>query len=262
MKTSLKLVTPEMAAEWLGKNIRNRKQRLRGSMLYANEIREGRWLVHHQGIAIEEGGRLVDGQHRLQAILDTGISVPLNVTINMPRGSMDAVDRGMTRTLPDVLRLEHEVDHAQRIVAIAGLLAPIVADYTLRLSAGMAMTIYRAWKPEIDWASTLPSNRKLWQAAILTAFCIAHRREPEAIEKFADAYRRAEVLREGEPLHYLYTQVLGQSRTKKMKRDQVVTWVLAILHRHINGQLIESGIRGDDSSGFDFFVGKKGGDAP
>ncbi len=45
-------------------------------------MREGHWDTTHQGIAIASDGTLVDGQHRLLAIVESGVTVRMNVTFN------------------------------------------------------------------------------------------------------------------------------------------------------------------------------------
>lgn len=74
------LVTPEIAKDWLeNRNLHNRRKSNVAARKYAKAIRSDRWKCTHEGIAFDREGFLIDGQHRLMAIVDTGIAVKLFV---------------------------------------------------------------------------------------------------------------------------------------------------------------------------------------
>lgn len=87
-------ITSEMARQWLLKNNFNRAQRPDLVADYVRQIREGRWRRTHQGIAFSEKGTLLDGQHRLFAVVEAGIAVPMLVFVNEPLENHLAVDGG------------------------------------------------------------------------------------------------------------------------------------------------------------------------
>ena len=81
IRTETILVTPEMARRWLDSNTRsNRRPSAKTVDAYAREMAAGRWLVTHQGIAFNQAGELVDGQHRLLAIIEADVNVLMMVT--------------------------------------------------------------------------------------------------------------------------------------------------------------------------------------
>jgi hypothetical protein len=68
-------VTPEMAKEWLTRNIDNRELQPGTVDGYARDMAAKNWQVTHQPIAFDDLGHLKDGQHRLWAIVKTGLSI-------------------------------------------------------------------------------------------------------------------------------------------------------------------------------------------
>jgi len=68
----------------------------------------GDWKVTHQGIAFSIGGVLVDGQHRLAAIVEADIPVEMTVFTDVNEGTFDVLDTGKRRNAADVLSLEGE----------------------------------------------------------------------------------------------------------------------------------------------------------
>lgn len=79
MKTAkFELVTPKMAAEWLKLNTANRKLRRWWASAIASAIKRGEYVCTHQGVAFSASGVLLDGQHRLVAIVVQGDAHPEN----------------------------------------------------------------------------------------------------------------------------------------------------------------------------------------
>lgn len=95
-------VTPQMASEWLAKNNEgNRRVRPSVVSLMAQQMAGGMWRTTHQGIAFYSDSTLADGQHRLHAIVESGVSCWMPVTTGGSRDSMHAIDRGAGRTHKD-----------------------------------------------------------------------------------------------------------------------------------------------------------------
>ena len=99
-------VTPELAREWLKHNNFNRPLKPRLVDKYARQILEGHWQRNHQGVAFDGNGILIDGQHRLYAVIKTGQSVRMLVFLNETQMAHESIDNGKIRSLLDVVRLE------------------------------------------------------------------------------------------------------------------------------------------------------------
>lgn len=91
------LVTPDQAKSWLNNNPNIRKLRAHRVAAMARAIESGHFDTTHQGIALADDGALLDGQHRLSAIVKTGIPVNLLVTRGLPRTVVKTIDSGMPR---------------------------------------------------------------------------------------------------------------------------------------------------------------------
>lgn len=78
---------------------------------YAADMLADRWQFTHQGVAFDEKGRLVDGNHRLAALELAGkarpdIRVPFLVITGVPVEAMDSIDIGRRRSLSDMLQMK------------------------------------------------------------------------------------------------------------------------------------------------------------
>lgn len=118
MISAVEIVTPEIAVQMLDMNHHNRPVRKSAVKQLAGIIRRGEWSLSHQGIAFDQSGRLLDGQHRLMAIVETGISCELLVTRNAPTSSFQVMDQGVRRSMADVAGADKRVTETCSFAAI------------------------------------------------------------------------------------------------------------------------------------------------
>jgi len=120
MNTELLYVTPEQAATWLRQNTSNRPLRLSHVNTLRQSFERGEYVQTHQGIAFDEDGVLLDGQHRLMAIsqMKSG-RFPMLVSFNLPRkAAFQVIDATQAkRTVADVLAVTREVAEVARFLA-------------------------------------------------------------------------------------------------------------------------------------------------
>jgi len=97
-------MTPDKAKKILvSRNRNNRGIKASNLKKLTRAIENGEWRLTNQGIAFDSHGNLIDGQHRLAAILQTGKTLPILVGTNMDPKIFDCVDTGAARTAGDGL---------------------------------------------------------------------------------------------------------------------------------------------------------------
>lgn len=123
-------ITPDIAKKWLAQNTHNRNLRERVVNGYAADMRDGNWVEDGQSIKFAKGdivlldtppihgGALLDGQHRLSAIVTADTTVRMLVVSNLPDSTQETMDTGAKRSLGDVLKLRGE----ERYVPLAAIL--------------------------------------------------------------------------------------------------------------------------------------------
>ena len=108
METKVMTITPEMARTMLAQNMTgNRPVQKETVHNYARQMKYGKWNLTHQGIAFDEDGKLIDGQHRLSAIVEANMPVQMNVTYGVTRtpGQVFTIDMGRKRTYKNVVHI-------------------------------------------------------------------------------------------------------------------------------------------------------------
>lgn len=111
-------VTPKLAEKWLNQNTHNRNLREPAVMAYARDMEAGKWAENGESIKFAKDGTLLDGQHRLQAIALSGVTVKMLVVTGLDNRSQETMDDGRKRTLADALHLRGETN----AVALAAIL--------------------------------------------------------------------------------------------------------------------------------------------
>jgi len=162
------VVTPAMATEWLGRNFeRNRTINNAAVARFATEMKAGRWSATHQGIAFDEHGFLIDGQHRLRAVVMAGVPVQMLVASYTTASPLDALDRGTTRNVGAVLEIGGVVGkgRGQSVAAVCNMLENLLSGRRDRaLSTDAIRHVYETHREGIDFAAGLTRAGRLASA--------------------------------------------------------------------------------------------------
>ena len=103
--TRIELVTPEIAQGWLQYNTHNRTASMDRVRQFADDMLHGRWEFNAQTITFDREGRLIDGQHRLMAVVESGIAVEMLVVTGLSPSSQMTIDIGAPRSAGQQLSL-------------------------------------------------------------------------------------------------------------------------------------------------------------
>jgi len=124
-----------MATAWLSKNTNNRSLSARRVEQYARDMSQGKWKMTHQGIAFDGNGTLVDGQHRLAAVIQSGKPIKMLVSEGVEGDANEFIDRGRARSFADTLKMRDvkyttQVSAACRMILIMdrGIMQPSDAE--------------------------------------------------------------------------------------------------------------------------------------
>lgn len=103
VKIELVDVTPGLAAKWLENNKNNRNIRDQHVDTLARDMRVGNWKFNGDAVRFDDAGNLIDGQHRLWAIMHSGTTQKMLVVRGLSEEAFDTIDSGALRTAGDAL---------------------------------------------------------------------------------------------------------------------------------------------------------------
>ena len=103
---NIETITPQQAAVYLLQNPNNRKLKQTHINRLAQDMLDGNFVYNGESVKFDEFGKLLDGQHRLSAIVLSNKPQQMLVARDVPRSSMRTIDRGQSRTVADWLKIQ------------------------------------------------------------------------------------------------------------------------------------------------------------
>lgn len=181
---------PKIAVEWrfvgqeealalLARNaLKNRRKQKNRVLYFEEQLEAGEFEPIHQGIALDVDGFLVDGQHRVQAIANSGIGAWLLVARNVPRTAVLKMDLHARRTPADQIRMfDDTFDPHNSDVAIARMMVSgTVNSGTVRVLAStpQVLEFFRRHMPAIRFAQKHNKTRRVGAAPVRAAVARAY----------------------------------------------------------------------------------------
>ena len=101
--TRLVRIDGEMATELLQRNTRNRPVSDPVVSRYTKAMKDGDWHLNGEPIIIDENGTLVDGQHRLWAVIYSGVPMEAVIVEGVDPDAFMTIDIGKARTGGDAI---------------------------------------------------------------------------------------------------------------------------------------------------------------
>lgn len=94
-------ISPVEAEFLLGTSEVNRNMRHHVVNKYARDMDGGRWILSGESIKIDWDGKLIDGEHRLRAIISSGKTIKMVVNVGLEPEAQSVMDSGAKRTIGD-----------------------------------------------------------------------------------------------------------------------------------------------------------------
>lgn len=98
MNVRIRTVTPTMAAKWLDAEVKNRPVRSTLVRKYSRDMRNDNWGFSESAIIVTSSDGIINGRHRLHAIVDTGRSQRFIVVRGADPDMVLHMDQGSKRT--------------------------------------------------------------------------------------------------------------------------------------------------------------------
>ena len=196
MKVSIENIDPKRAEELLALNHNNRNLRPMLVTRYAKSMQRGQWDSTGEPFQVSRTGRLLNGQHRAAAIIESGIPMKDAVVVTeLDDAVFTNIDTGMTRRPSDALKAVGATNAAQ-MGSTVKLLIGLELDLQLTNTHEMSLitredlvTWYTPRRSELEAALT--NARKLTAAiggkmTAWQAFCYmaADRYGEESLDDF------------------------------------------------------------------------------
>ncbi len=219
-------ITPQLAEKWLKKNTHNRGVVNARVDQYAADMRRGEWRVNGETIKLAADGRILDGQHRLMAVLEAGVEIQSLVITGLEDAAQETMDQGRARSLADVFKLRGEkysnpLATSSRILALYEMYGQIVQPAYEAPPSIMQASRALERNPELrDSVAFVYLLRKPWMpsshmGALHFLFATA---DAEAANDFVTKLSTGEELHRAHPIYVLRELLM----TAHMERNPIL----------------------------------------
>jgi hypothetical protein len=256
-------VTPLIAAEWLSKMDVTKQRSLRGKMVtrYAKAMALGHWVLTHQGIAFDERGHCIDGQHRLAAIIESGVAVDMSVTFGVVEkqrdiNAFDAIDRGGARSTPEQLQVRYGIKDANRVAACCRVIASLCSGRGVSLTVPVALSVLDRFGDSVRFCLENNSLNSLKVSSMTGTLALCHRAMPNELDAFVKRVNDGDGIKSGQPAYALRNFVLmgAYSHCSGYLAGYEKATALACMH-HVLGNSLKQ-VK-STMVGVDFFLNKQ-----
>lgn len=241
-------VTPTMARAWLDRKDANRPIHRQRVAEYAKAMLAGRWLWTGDPLKFSSNGRFLDGQHRMLALIETGLTLEFLVVENVPEEAFDILDTGLRRSPGDQLGARGHA-YANTLAAAVNIVATyertgVLGIHDIVTTPEIIATLAR--HPGIEASldiARLPGLRGIVQGALAVALHYLMARSDKAMaDQFWNDVARGEMLDGHDPVYLLRTRLLAnvQTRTRgpKMGRRLIAAFIVKAWNARREGRRI------------------------
>ena len=228
------LLTPAAAADWIQLNTSNRRVRFNYVNYLTEQIQQGLWVYDGNPIRFDWDGNLIDGQHRLLAVIKAQKAVVSDVLANLDPRAKDVVDTGIQRTMSDVLTMRSLPYGSQLAAALRVLYCynqtPRMSGFNGKRIPHTVLLAYYEKHPTIMESVAYVGCRFTRMApgsAAAALHYILYERDAEAANKFIRDLWSGDGLPADDPVMVLREKLL-RNKSFKEKGTERVTEVLAL----------------------------------
>jgi hypothetical protein len=134
MEFAVEDITPEQAQRFLDRNVKFNRPLANGKVEeYTRAMDEGRFKLTHEPMALARGTEeVLDGQHRLHAIVKHGKPVRMLVARNVDPGVFDVIGCGKTRNSTDIFCIAYKRKNGE-----APAYTPYITSVASRMIQGL-----------------------------------------------------------------------------------------------------------------------------
>ncbi len=184
MSITMEYISVETAGKYLASCKRQRRIRWGEVARIARKIVTGAWIPTHQPIAFDIAGRMIDGQHRMWAIIQAGLGIYVLVARGCAEESITHIDRGMAQTASDLASRLSGAVCKQSFERVAR--AIVTADGFSRPSRDELAATISAYRSDLESVGAAfgkhPVNASL---LYLMAACVRLKPTPETLHRLA-----------------------------------------------------------------------------
>lgn len=179
-------IGPLNAEVWLKRNTGNRNVRQAHVRHLAEQMRLGRWKLSPEPIVFCRSGRLLDGQHRLLAVIMSGETIRASVALVEDESVFEVLDQGANRSNSDILNVPSAI-----LMPVQWLYRSVTSHRKVVPQDIMAVMDTEMFELSTHIHEVIkPKNKRFkpayFRAAYIASVCLGHISQERATQVYSD----------------------------------------------------------------------------
>lgn len=225
VRSSVRKITPEVAKKWLEKCNGEFQRPLSLSTVetLSRAMKDGQWANNGETVIFSDTGKLLDGQHRLSAVVLSGVTIEATVSTGVLEKDFVTIDSGRVRTMSDILKIRGENDYSD-------LAASLRRVYNYEYTKGASTEQTDCPPTKLDLEKILNKHPKIRDSVkfaranksalvapsmIAPAHYIFSQFDKKLADEFVVSFGSGENLTKASPIYKLRERFIGARRDKE-----------------------------------------------
>jgi len=227
------LMTVELAHVLRPKNKHNRAKVTNFIDVWSTVMKKGEWFLNGDTITMDRDGNMLDGQHRIEGVIKSGVPVPMILITGIDPAAYSSKDCGKPRVVKDTFQQDGKGHDLKRAATTNVLDAILEKDLSLiqrnpGWAANYVYSLYKQYEPifdEIPFKNKYKVNDRLVNSVYVYLLINKPQDKPEIHRYFNELFTG---LIAGNKQPYLMREWLDKHRgeTNNNSRNKVVMRLL------------------------------------
>lgn len=235
VKSSVVYLDPTLARSLYDANLENQRRVSRANLKKVEDsIKAGLFALNGESIIQSASGRLLNGQHRVLAVINTGIGIWTVLVTNVPDEYFHTIDCGKARSFADVCEISGDTDARN----VSTTVARLAEYYTDTRSVGAMQAIPHARLHQVkemcgDLSASIyavsAAGNVMGRSRTAWMYHIVSVHSKERADQFFHALATGEALSSTSPVYLLRERMLRDkgSKAKLPNREALALLVKA-----------------------------------
>lgn len=234
---AIEVITPEIAKQWLGLNHRNRKLSDPMVRRLAGAVERGEWMISTDAIGLDAEGGVVNGQHRLQMVIETDTPLDMLVLRNVDPNIIRVIDQGLGRSFVQLLQMDGRYNNTQVIASGVDWLYNTINDFektrpqSCKPTVPQLLELFEAHPHIVDSVDSALEVKKLGVQQGIA--CAIHYQcasvDPDAAGEFFTCLATGLDVEDGDPVYALREKLIANAKKETAARArpfEVGAWII------------------------------------
>lgn len=233
VEIEIRTINAKLAAYMLELNFRNnRKLSMQKVKMYANEMLTGEWSADSNMICFDTEGCLINGQHRLHAVIASDTVQTFVVATNMPTESARAFDQGRARNQVDRINISGFKMKQKHNTIVRNAMTRMESK---RIGAKFYrekktdLEIQQVYQDHKDFVDYMVDNSKRWKNSIINSIALKIYAELKKQENLGNGFYDDGQGAHDRATHFL--QIVYDDRKRSFQEDNKIDNAARLLRR-------------------------------